>query len=173
MARELKYADQATQAMIKRAAEEQIQTVWDRWDAQQPQCGFGTLGLCCRHCSMGPCRIDPFGNGPQVGVCGATADTIAARYLVRMIAAGAAAHSDHGRSIAQALSLTAQSSNGDYSIKDVEKLKAVAGEVYGIKTDGKDAKTLAGELARAALAEFGQQEGTVKMAGMDPPARGA
>ena len=26
------------------------QTAWDRFDAQQPQCGFGKLGICCRNC---------------------------------------------------------------------------------------------------------------------------
>jgi carbon-monoxide dehydrogenase catalytic subunit len=157
--------------MIKRAAEENIQTVWDRWDAQQPQCGFGTLGLCCRHCSMGPCRIDPFGNGPAVGVCGATADTIAARHLVRMIAAGAAAHSDHGRDIAHTLLAIGQNPNSDYSIKDPEKLKAVAEEVYGIKTADKELRQIALEVAHAALHEFGQQEGFVKMAEMAPAPR--
>ncbi len=170
MSRELKYADKASQAMIKVAAEEQIPTVWDRYDAQQPQCGFGTLGLCCRHCSMGPCRIDPFGNGPKEGVCGANADTIAARHLVRMIASGAAAHSDHGRDIAHTLLLIGEDPNCDYKVKDIKKLKAFA-EEYGIKTDGKDIQTLAGEAARAALADFGQQTGTVKMAEAAPPAR--
>jgi len=171
MARELKYADKATQMMIKRAAEENIQTVWDRWDAQQPQCGFGTLGLCCRHCSMGPCRIDPFGNGPAVGVCGANADTIAARHLVRMIAAGAAAHSDHGRDIAHTLLAIGQNPDSDYSIKDPEKLKAVAEQVYGIKTADKELRQIALEVAHAALHEFGQQEGFVKMAEMAPAPR--
>jgi carbon-monoxide dehydrogenase catalytic subunit len=171
MARELKYADKATQAMIQRAAEQNIQTVWDRWDAQQPQCGFGTLGLCCRHCSMGPCRIDPFGNGPQVGVCGATADTIAARHLARMIAAGAAAHSDHGRDIAHTLLAIGQNPDCDYQIKDPDKLKAVAEEVYGIKTADKDLRQIALEVAHAALHEFGQQEGYLKMAEMAPAPR--
>ena len=171
MGRELKYADKATQVMIARAAEQNIQTVWDRWDAQQPQCGFGTLGLCCRHCSMGPCRIDPFGNGPQVGVCGANADTIAARHLVRMIAAGAAAHSDHGRDIAHTLLSIGQNPDGDYQIKDVEKLKAVAEQVYGIKTADKEIRQIALEVAHAALHEFGQQEGYLKMAEMAPAPR--
>jgi carbon-monoxide dehydrogenase catalytic subunit len=171
MARELKYADKATQVMIQRAAEQNIQTVWDRWDAQQPQCGFGTLGLCCRHCSMGPCRIDPFGNGPQVGVCGATADTIAARHLARMIAAGAAAHSDHGRDIAHTLLAIGQNPDSDYQIKDPEKLKAVAEEVYGIKTADKELRQIALEVAHAALHEFGQQEGYLKMAEMAPAPR--
>ena len=83
--------------LVEKAEEEGIKTAWHRWLEQQPQCGFGLLGICCRNCNMGPCRIDPFGYGPQRGVCGATADTIVARNLVRMIAAGAAAHSDHAR----------------------------------------------------------------------------
>ena len=99
------FSDKATQKMIKIAAQENIETVWDRYEAMQPQCGFGKLGLCCRHCSMGPCRIDPYGDGPKVGVCGADADTIAARHLARMIASGTAAHSDHGRTVVETLEL--------------------------------------------------------------------
>jgi carbon-monoxide dehydrogenase catalytic subunit len=170
MARELKYADKATQAMLKIAEQEQIPTIWDRYDEMQPQCGFGTLGLCCRHCSMGPCRIDPFGSGPKTGICGATADTIAARHIARMIAAGGAAHSDHGRDVTHTLLMIAEDPNSDYSVKSPEKLKAVA-EVYGISTEGKEMRDLAGEVARAALNEFGQQTGTVKMAETAPPAR--
>ena len=43
---------------------------------------------------MGPRRIDPFGEGAQVGVCGANAMP-PARNLARKIAVGASAHSDH------------------------------------------------------------------------------
>jgi anaerobic carbon-monoxide dehydrogenase catalytic subunit len=170
MASDFSYADQATQEMIQEAASKQIKTVWDRYEEMQPQCGFGTLGLCCRHCSMGPCRIDPFGNGPQTGVCGATGDTIAARHLVRMIAAGAAAHSDHGRSIAHTLKLIGDDPTSDYTVKDPGKLRAVA-EVYGIETKGKDVDTLVKEVAHATLNEFGQQEGTVQMTTTAPAPR--
>jgi anaerobic carbon-monoxide dehydrogenase catalytic subunit len=170
MAKELKYADKATQVMLKRAQDNNLPTIWDRYEAQQPQCGFGTLGLCCRHCSMGPCRIDPFGNGPKVGVCGATADTIAARHIVRMIAAGAAAHSDHGRDIAHTLFLIAENPNSDYEVKDMNKLKKVA-KTYGISPDGKDETAFIGEVAKAALADFGRATGTVQMAEAAPAAR--
>ena len=170
MASNFTFADKATQEMVKHAAKEKITTVWDRYEAMQPQCGFGTLGLCCRHCSMGPCRIDPFGDGPKTGVCGANADTIAARHIVRMIAAGAAAHSDHGRDISHTLHMIANDPESDYGIKDPNKLFAVA-EVYGIDTKGKDPKKVAGEVALAALNEFGQQIGTVKMAETAPAER--
>ena len=151
-------ADPAAQQMLDHAAQLGIGTSWDRWEAMQPQCGFGALGLCCRICNMGPCRIDPFGDGPQTGVCGADADTIAARNLARMIAAGAAAHSDHGRDVAHTLLMTATGEAADYAIRDEEKLRALAAE-YGVQTDGKDARKIAEDVARIALSEFGQQHG--------------
>ncbi|MBD3306587.1 anaerobic carbon-monoxide dehydrogenase catalytic subunit [candidate division KSB3 bacterium] len=170
MATELKYADKASQEMIKRAAEEQIATVWDRYAAMQPQCGFGTLGLCCRNCAMGPCRIDPFGEGPQVGVCGANADTIAARNILRMIAGGSAAHSDHGRDVAHTLLLAAENEDFDYKVQDVEKLKAIA-EIYEIETQGREIREIAWDVAWNCLEEFGRQKGELKMASTAPPAR--
>ena len=170
MSNELKFADKASQQMIKKASEENITVIWDRYNAMQPSCGFGTLGLCCRNCTMGPCRIDPFGEGPQVGVCGANADTIAARNIARMIAGGAAAHSDHGRDVAHTLLMAATDPNCDYKIKDEVKLKKVA-EVYGIKIENRDIKEVAKELAECALEEFGRQKGDIKMAYTAPNAR--
>lgn len=170
MAKELPFADRASQIMIKRADEQRIETVWDRYEMMQPQCGFGTLGLCCRNCSMGPCRIDPFGDEPQTGICGASADTIAARNIARMIAGGAAAHSDHGRDVAHTLLMVARDPSSDYRIRNEKKLKRIA-EFYGIKTEGKDIREIAEKVALAALDEFGKQEGELQMATMAPPAR--
>ncbi|NPA05470.1 MAG: hypothetical protein GXO09_05195 [Crenarchaeota archaeon] len=62
-----------------RAAE----TSWHRLLRLQPQCGFGQLGLCCRNCAMGPCRVSFFAEGPQTGVCGAGPGIMAARWLAR------------------------------------------------------------------------------------------
>ena len=81
--------DRTAQVVIAKGLKEGVETAWERLEAQQPQCGYGQLGLCCTNCNMGPCRIDPFGEEPQKGVCGATADTIVARNLVRMLATGA------------------------------------------------------------------------------------
>ncbi len=171
MIKELSHADKASQEMLKRAREQKIDTAWDRYAKMQPHCGFGELGLCCRNCSMGPCRINPFSETEQVGVCGANADTIAARNIARMIAAGTAAHSDHGRDVAHTLLLAGTDPNSDFQIKDEEKLKRVAENIYGVKTEGKDIKKVAEEVAHAALEEFGRPEGLVKMASMAPPAR--
>lgn len=170
MGKNLSHADRASQELVERAAAERIETVWDRYEKMQPQCGFGTLGLCCRNCSMGPCRIDPFGDGPQLGICGANADTIAARNIARMVASGAAAHSDHGRDIAHTLLMVATDPNSDYQIKNEEKLKAIAA-IYDIKTDNRDIKEIAQDIAKATLEEFGRQEGQLVMARTAPSTR--
>ncbi len=149
-----KSLDPASVKMLDKAYAENIEVVWDRLKAQQPHCGFGELGLCCRHCNMGPCRIDPFGNGPKVGVCGATADTIAARQLVRMIAAGAAAHSDHGRDIVMTFREVAEHGEGNYTLKDEKKLLALAAELE-VSTKGRTLLQVAQEIAEIALEEFG------------------
>jgi carbon-monoxide dehydrogenase catalytic subunit len=163
--------DPATHEMLAQAEELNLGTAWDRYEAQLPQCGFGELGVCCRHCNMGPCRISPFEEeGPKAGVCGATADIIVARGLLRMIAAGAAAHSDHGRDIAHTLLLTAKGKGGGYEIKDEAKLQALAAE-YGIETDGRSKEEIALDLARAAYAEFGKQEGPIQFTRRAPEKR--
>lgn len=165
-----KTVDKAGIKMLRKAEVEGIKLVWDRLEAQQPQCGFGQLGLCCRNCNMGPCRIDPFGDGPLEGVCGATADTIVARNLLRAIAAGAAAHSDHGRDIVTAFLASAKGDTRDYPIKDLTKLKAVAAE-YGIATDKDNPKEIALELAEKVLEEFGTLKGYLQFINRVPEKR--
>jgi len=107
---------------------------------------------------MGPCRIDPFGEGADQGVCGATADTIAARNLLRNLLGGAAAHSDHGRDIVHALAVAAEGNSDAYKIQGPEKLRKLA-EEYGIATDDRSDEEVAGELADFLLVEFGKQKG--------------
>ena len=150
--------DLSCQPVIQAGLKQGIETAWERLEKQQPQCGFGQLGICCTNCEMGPCRIDPFGNDPQKGVCGATADTIVARNLIRMLATGAAAHSDHGREVVEVLHDAATGRADAYPIKDVEKLKILA-EEYGIDTDGAAPNTLAESLALKILEEFGTIKG--------------
>jgi carbon-monoxide dehydrogenase catalytic subunit len=161
----------AAHEMLARAEELGLETAWDRYEAQIPQCGFGELGVCCRNCNMGPCRISPFEEeGPKLGVCGATADIIVARNLIRMIAAGAAAHSDHGRDIAHTLLLTAEGKGGGYEIKDEGKLKTLASE-YGIEVDSRSKEEIALDLARAVYSEFGKQEGPIQFTRRAPEKR--
>ncbi len=152
--------DPATQEMVILAAEAGVDTVWDRLDAQKSQCRFGREGLCCRHCFMGPCRVNPGGKGAQVGICGASADTIVARNLLRHIAAGTAAHSDHGREIVHALLLAAGGKSDAYKIRGTTKLHKLADE-YNIPRDGRSDGEVAKDLAEFLLAEFGKQDGVL------------
>ncbi len=159
-----------TKDMVEVAREEKITTVWDRLHAQEPQCGYCSLGLSCRICAMGPCRVDPFGNGPQNGVCGADADIIVARNLARMIAAGAASHSDHGRDILEVLYKVGAGETTSYSIAEVGKLKALAAE-YGVAVDGKSTQEIAKDLAREMMEEFGTFKGKLTFTDRAPQAR--
>jgi carbon-monoxide dehydrogenase catalytic subunit len=150
-------------AMIARAREEGIETVWDRLAAQQPQCGYCAMGVSCRNCAMGPCRVDPFGEGPQKGVCGADADIIVARNLGRTIAAGAAAHSDHGRDILEVFAELAEGKTSGYEIRDPDKLRALA-EEWGLGTEGRETFEIAQDLASAMMEDFGTRKSSLGFA---------
>ena len=92
--------DKTTLDMLDKAKKDGVETAWDRKEILKAPCGFGAAGVCCRNCTMGPCRVSPVpGKGAERGICGATADVIVSRNYARMVAGGTAAHSDHGRSI--------------------------------------------------------------------------
>ena len=152
-----KSLDKATLQMIDVAREQNIPLAWDRYQKQLPQCGFGELGLCCRHCMQGPCRIDPLGNGPTEGVCGASADTMVARGLARAVAAGTASHGAHAKHMAHTLRMSAEGKAPDYPVKDENKLKSVAARI-GVETAGREVHAIAADVARIALAEFSEKE---------------
>lgn len=157
-------------AMIARAREEGIETVWDRLAAQQPQCGYCAMGVSCRNCAMGPCRVDPFGEGPQKGVCGADADVIVARNLGRTIAAGASAHSDHGRDILEVFAELAEGETSGYEIRDPDKLRALA-EEWGLGTEGRETFEIAQDLAAAMMEDFGTRKKSLGFATRVPTQR--
>jgi anaerobic carbon-monoxide dehydrogenase catalytic subunit len=148
--------DPAAQQMLIRAEELGIGTAFTRADNMVP-CNIGGAGMCCKQCGMGPCRLTKSGD---VGVCGATLDTIQARNLTRSIAAGSAAHSDHGRDMAFLLKATAEGKAEGYSIKDVAKLRIVASK-YNIKIEGRAPEEIANDLADLYISQFGQQRGEV------------
>lgn len=156
--------------MMKKAVHDGVETVWDRLEAQQPQCGYGLTGFCCKNCAMGPCRIDPFGNGPTRGVCGADGDTIVARNLGRFIVGGAAAHSDHGRDLVEVLYLVGEGKAPGYDIADVPKLHRLAKE-FNVKTDGREPRDIAKELAWTMMEEYGMRKEKLQMAGRAPEQR--
>jgi carbon-monoxide dehydrogenase catalytic subunit len=159
-----------TEAMLEIAKQEGIETVWDRLTKQQPQCGYCSLGTSCRICSMGPCRVDPFGEGPQKGVCGADADIIVARNLARSIAAGASSHSDHGRDILETLYMVGEGKTDVYTISDPQKLHRLAAE-YGLSVEGKSDQELAKELAWEMMEDYGMRREKLPLARRAPRSR--
>ncbi len=160
-------SDKAAQEMIVRMAEAGQQNAWDRLEAQSPQCGFGKQGICCRICSMGPCRVT---KKAPLGVCGADVDTIVARNFLRAVAAGVSAHSDHGRTVAEVFLATAKGEAPDYKFKDTTKLYKLA-EEFGVKTKDRQINEIAEDIGKIALAEFGKPEGTQLMALRAPKPR--
>lgn len=149
--------DPAVQEMLQKAQEKGIVTVWDRHEKMLPQCGFGDTGLCCRHCLQGPCRINPFGDEPKTGICGATADVMVARGIDRAIAAGTAAHSGHAKHLAHTMLKMSKGKANDYKIKDPDKLMAVAKRL-GINTENKSDIEIARLVAETALDDFKEKD---------------
>ncbi len=147
--------DPTVPQLLEKAEEEGVETAWHRYLKQQPQCGFGLLGVCCKNCGMGPCRIDPFGYGPTKGVCGADADTIATRNLMRALAAGTASHGDHARDIVEVFRGMVEGWVKDYRIADEQKLLGIA-KALGIETEGKGILEIAREVVEIAEMEFGK-----------------
>jgi carbon-monoxide dehydrogenase catalytic subunit len=174
--------DVASQQLIRRAQELGVETAFDRAVTLKP-CNIGTQGICCKNCGMGPCRL-PLpkggieGEDTRKGICGATPNTIAARNFIRMIAGGAAAHSDHGRSVAEVFMSAARKETDAYKIKDTRKLLEVA-QVLGVDTtvevDGeqldRDIDEIAVEVGEKALNEWGKAEGELLFAKRAPEAR--
>ena len=148
--------DPAAQEMLIRAEELGLGTAFSRADDLAP-CNIGSTGMCCKLCGMGPCRLTKEG---QTGICGATIDTIQARNLIRAIAAGGAAHSDHGRDMAFTLKAVANGEAEGYTIKDVAKLRTVSA-YYDIPIEGRAPEEIANDLADLYISQFGQQKGEV------------
>ncbi len=149
---------EADAAKLKELAVAAGATTWeDRKKALGAQCGFGEKGICCRNCSMGPCRITP--KSPR-GICGADAHAIAGRNYLRSISGGCAAHSDHGREICHKLYET--SADGNFHITDTKKLMNLAAE-WGVETEGRDVYDIAHDIALIGLEEYGKPFGTQRM----------
>lgn len=147
----------ASTKMLDKATKDNVSTMFHKARESKP-CPYGAEGLCCSVCGIGPCRVREDDENPVVGVCGSTAATVSARNFGRMIAAGTAAHSDHGRDIVELFIATAKGEAPGYGIKDVKKLFSMARE-FGIETADRENNDIALELGEKLFAEFGQQHG--------------
>ncbi|MGD8411163.1 MAG: anaerobic carbon-monoxide dehydrogenase catalytic subunit [Desulfobacterales bacterium] len=158
---------ESTAQMLEKSQKEGVETAFDRAAAMKP-CPIGADSACCKHCAMGPCRLnskDPYG---KVGVCGATIDTIQARNFARMVACGTAAHSSHGRSMLNLFRNVVNGQIKDYAIKNERKLEEVAQSI-GIETDGREIKQIALDLCAELERIFNQVDGEIPFARRVPP----
>ena len=156
--------DMASRQALACAQEQGVDTCFGRVETQRNPCKFGTSGVCCRICHMGPCRITP--KSPR-GVCGANADTIVARNFLREVAGGASAHSDHGRHLVLLLRKVAGGRGGDYEIKDEGALRKTA-RMYDVREQGRARDEVALDLAQVLLHEFAAQEKVLKTLSLSP-----
>ncbi|MEW6263812.1 MAG: anaerobic carbon-monoxide dehydrogenase catalytic subunit [Thermodesulfobacteriota bacterium] len=152
----------STAQMLAKARQDGVSLAFDRAAEMKP-CPIGAESACCKHCSMGPCRLsskDPYG---KVGVCGATLDTIMARNFARMVATGTAAHSDHGRVLLELFKEVIAGRATDYSIKDPIKLTELAVSL-GIEVEGREIEDIGRETAAELEKVFTQLEGEMPLA---------
>jgi len=179
--------DIATIQTLAKAQRDNVETIFDRAVSMKP-CNIGEQGTCCKVCSQGPCRL-PLpkkgieGKDTRKGLCGATPETIAARNFARMVAAGAAAHSDHGRGVAEVFLTAARKGTHDYGIKDEQKLLEIAPDFEvpttvivegpnGEKIEQmRDIYDIAEEVGVKALGQWGQQDGEIYYAKRAPKPR--
>jgi anaerobic carbon-monoxide dehydrogenase catalytic subunit len=169
--KELNFSDlsscEATVQMLEKAKRDGVETQFDRAANMKP-CPIGADSACCKHCFMGPCRLnarDPYG---KVGVCGATIDTIQARNFARNVASGTACHNDHGMAMLDIFRDVVQGKIKDYRIKDVGKLESISKEI-GIETEGRSVEDIAMDLYHELEKTYTQVEGEIPFAKRVPP----
>lgn len=143
--------DPAVRAMLDHMERRGLETVFDRFDAQKAQCGYGLTGVCCRHCNMGPCKVTP--RSPR-GVCGADRDVIVARNILRWMAGAVASHGARGREVMLALKAAAEG-RLDQPIRGPEKVKAVA-RAFGVFDEAKSVAELAAAVCDVLLEDLGR-----------------
>ena len=139
---------EATEQMLRKARRDGVETTFDR-ALNMKACPIGAVSACCKHCAMGPCRLnskDPYG---KVGVCGATIDTIQARNFARMVATGTASHTDHGMAMLALFREVAEGHIKEYTIRNPRKLERTAADL-GLDMEGKTVQ----EIALAVCDEF-------------------
>jgi len=157
----------STAQMITKARNDGVELFFDRANAMKA-CPIGEQSACCKHCAMGPCRMNVNSPYDRVGVCGATVDTIVARNFGRMVAAGTAAHTDHGMAMLELFRDVISGKVTDFSIQDPIKLFEIAASL-DIVTEGRELKDVAMDLYNELERTYTQVDGEIPMVKRVPP----
>lgn len=148
-----RHQDTQSHEIHQAAVNQGMSTIFERFEAQQPQCGTCRKGLSCQLCSDGPCRISA---KAPLGVCGANGDVIVARNLLQLAAIGAAANTYQCRNLATTLKAIGEG-RSPLKIRDENKLQRMC---QGLGWDHtKPVNELAVQLADFMLNEIGKQSG--------------
>ena len=173
------FADNQIKETVAFLRQKGIDTVWDVQAAYdsglfglKDRCSFGSHGLCCRNCNLGPCRLDgeelPLHlkfSVPDVrrSSCGKTADSMVAGMFLQTVLRGTSAHIGHAIHVVKAFVKAAEGS-GNFPIKDEDKLHSVAKGI-GIETEGKQTLEIAKEIGQKAMEDImGSGEGPMNFA---------
>jgi carbon-monoxide dehydrogenase catalytic subunit len=113
------HQDKQSHQLHQAAVSQGMSTVFERFEAQQPQCDFCKQGLSCQLCSDGPCRIS---KKAPLGVCGASGDLIVARNFLQLAVIGTAANTYQCRNLANTLKSIGEGKSS-IKLKDSLKLK--------------------------------------------------
>lgn len=138
----------ASQLLLKRLDEQGVETLFDRFERQSPQCGFGTTGQCCRMCQWGPCRITP---KAERGVCGKDQPAMVMGNLLRSVVAGLSAHARHAHEVL--LTVVAAAEGRAMPLRGGDRALELAPRL-GIDVAGRDAAAVAADVARALLEDL-------------------
>ena len=162
------FADRQIEETVTFLRDKGIETVWDVQNVYDSglfgfsdRCSFGSNGLCCRNCNLGPCRL----GSEELPVhlkfsvpdtkrssCGKTADSMVAGMFLQTILRGVSSHVGHAIHVAKALIEVAAGSS-KLKIKGVDKLVAVA-KSLGVKTRNVEIPELAKTVGLKAMEDL-------------------
>ncbi len=162
------FADRQIQQTVEFMRQQGMETLWDVQNTYDSglfgltdRCSFGSNGLCCRNCNLGPCRLDSDQLPMHMKVavpdtqrssCGKTADTMVAGMFLQTVMRGVSSHVGHAIHVARALVESAEDSS-TLEIKGKDKLIAVA-ESVGIDTKNIETAELAKKVGQKALEDL-------------------
>lgn len=142
----------AARELLERLEELNLASFVDRSDAQQPFCGFGLDGTCCRRCLWGPCQVSE----AKKGVCGAGVEAVVMANHLRMVASGAAAHGQHARQRLEAV-LAICDGVMEGELRGEERARWLARR-YGLPEEGLSGREVARAVAATMLEDLGRVE---------------
>jgi carbon-monoxide dehydrogenase catalytic subunit len=131
-------ADKQIEETVAFLRQKGIDTVWDvqaAYDSSlfglKDRCSFGSHGLCCRNCNLGPCRLggEDFPLHSKLAApnlkrssCGKTADNMVAGMFLQTVLRGTSAHIGHAIHVAKLFVKAAEGSD-NFPIKEFNKAK--------------------------------------------------